>query len=238
MSYQTLNVKVDAREVTDLLREANSKMMSVRDSLYQSRRLNFVLALAVLILSVLLAITVTKLYGASNAPSNTSPQVSAGAVSFTVTPPAVSAVAAPAPPSTSQLIEAYIISVNPRCKDAALAAEYLARAASESGLDWRLLAAVARYESTFDVHARGSAGERGLLQIHPVHRPRFAKAGLDWNSAADQVRFAACVMLAPNVERYGLKAALRPWAVRSRALREYARLLKLYANTEPPMDRL
>jgi hypothetical protein len=145
--------------------------------------------------------------------------------------------AASTAPDLAALVEAYILSVNPHCKDAALAADYIARAANESGIDWRLLAAVARYESTFDIHARGGAHERGLLQVHPVHKARFAKAGLDWDSECDQVRFAACVMLAPNMAK-GLRAALRPWAVRARALREYARLQKLYKADEAHMEVL
>lgn len=178
---------------------------------------------------------------AADTTSTPSTTVKAGAAEFSGPSPTEDAVAAPAPqPSSVQLIHAYILSVSPHCKDASLAAKYLADAARESGVDWRLLAAMARYESTFNIHALGSAGERGLLQVHPCHRARFAKAGLDWNSARDQVRFAACVMLAPNMDK-GLRAALRPWAVRPRALKEYARLQKRYANDEldePPMDRL
>lgn len=127
-------------------------------------------------------------------------------------------------------VEAYVASVNQRV-DAEEVALMLCVAAAEAGLDPWLLAAIAKHEATFDPHARGEAGERGLLQILPVHKANFPAAGCDWDDPLDQLRFGAA-MIAGSLERgASLKAALQPWSVRADALAEYARLQKLHGDS-------
>ena len=122
--------------------------------------------------------------------------------------------------------ESYILSVNPCCKDSALAARYLVDASNEAqlGWGWQLLASIAHPESHFDIHDRGKAGERGLLQIHPCHRKDFKPAGLDWDSPYDQVLFGATMLAISERKGYTLHRALEPWSVRELAIKEYRRL--------------
>ena len=122
--------------------------------------------------------------------------------------------------------ESYILSVNPCCKDSALAARYLVDASHEAqlGWGWQLLASIAHPESHFDIHDRGKAGERGLLQIHPCHRKDFKPAGLDWDSPYDQVLFGATMLAISERKGYNLHRALEPWSVRELAIKEYRRL--------------
>ena len=122
--------------------------------------------------------------------------------------------------------ESYILSVNPCAKDSALAARYLVDASHEAqlGWGWQLLASIAHPESHFDIHDRGKAGERGLLQIHPCHRKDFKPAGLDWDSPYDQVLFGATMLAISERKGYNLHRALEPWSVRELAIKEYRRL--------------
>jgi len=122
--------------------------------------------------------------------------------------------------------ESYILSVNPCCKDSALAARYLVDASNEAqlGWGWQLLASIAHPESHFDIHDRGKAGERGLLQIHPCHRKDFKPAGLDWDSPYDQVLFGATMLAISERKGYTLHRALEPWSVRELAIKEYRRI--------------
>lgn len=53
--------------------------------------------------------------------------------------------------------------------------------------------AVAQCESRFNPAAVGHAGEKGILQIHPIHRARMAEAGLDFESEADRLRYAVAL---------------------------------------------
>lgn len=56
-------------------------------------------------------------------------------------------------------------------------------AASAPGVIW--------CESKFNPAAVGAAGERGALQIHPIHERGMAKQGLDWrNSEVDRTIYA------------------------------------------------
>jgi hypothetical protein len=97
-------------------------------------------------------------------------------------------------------------------------------------LDPWLLIALAQYESTFYPGAIGDAGERGLLQIHPVHADSFPDYGLDWDIERDRVVYGACRIregLDSGLPMYraGDKAcAMRPWSARHRAWRLYQRL--------------
>ena len=50
--------------------------------------------------------------------------------------------------------------------------------------------AVATCESRWDPEAVGAAGERGLLQVHPVHRQAMASAGLDYDQESDRIKWA------------------------------------------------
>lgn len=46
-------------------------------------------------------------------------------------------------------------------------------------------------ESKFNPAAVGAAGERGALQIHPIHEAGMRRQGLDWrNSEVDRTRYA------------------------------------------------
>jgi hypothetical protein len=122
--------------------------------------------------------------------------------------------------------EAYILSVNPSTKDAALAARYLVDASYEAqlGWGWKLLASIAHPESHYDIHSRGNAGERGLLQIHPIHRKNFKPAGLDWDNEYDQVLFGATMLAISERKGYSLHRTLQPWSVRELAIKEYRRI--------------
>ena len=52
------------------------------------------------------------------------------------------------------------------------------------------IVAVVQCESRWDPRAVGMLGERGLLQIHPIHRAPMAKAGLDFGQEGDRLRWA------------------------------------------------
>jgi len=127
-----------------------------------------------------------------------------------------------------QQAQAYILSVNPCAKDSALAAKYLVDASHEAqlGWGWRLLAAISRYETgeKFNVKARGKAGERGLLQVHPIHRQAVKDAGLDYNDPFDCVLYGAVMLAISERKGYNLHRALEPWSVRELAIKEYRRI--------------
>jgi hypothetical protein len=114
----------------------------------------------------------------------------------------------------------YIASVNPKV-DAYAVADEFQRAGEMYQLDPWLLASIARYESTFNTKARGRAGERGLLQVHPIHNC----SGLGYTCCG------ARILRRRLDEGQDLYTALRPWAVRKRALREYERLNQLRIQT-------
>lgn len=75
-----------------------------------------------------------------------------------------------------------------------------------------LLACIARPESHFDDAAVGSAGERGLLQVHPCHQRGMQRLGWDFTDGADRVAYA-CVLWDSS--------GLRPWSTRRAAQRDY-----------------
>lgn len=50
--------------------------------------------------------------------------------------------------------------------------------------------AVIQCESRWDTNAVGSAGELGLLQIHPIHETGMRRQGLDWHTEVDRVKYA------------------------------------------------
>ena len=84
--------------------------------------------------------------------------------------------------------------------------------------NYKLLLAIARYESTFDPDAIGAAGERGLLQLHPCHCDNVRLAGLDPTKHEDCTLYAA-IMLATSIAKgKTLEQALEPWTVGKRAL--------------------
>lgn len=111
-------------------------------------------------------------------------------------------------------LEQYIAKVNKRVDSAAVAAALIAAGEAHSVDPW-LLAAIARYESSMRMDARGAAGERGLVQVHPIHRKRMARLGLDFGSERDRLDFAC---------RLYLERGLKPWSVRRKALKEYKRI--------------
>lgn len=45
-------------------------------------------------------------------------------------------------------------------------------------------------ESKWNTKAVGSLGERGLFQIHPIHKSRMATLGLDYDNESDRIKFA------------------------------------------------
>ena len=50
--------------------------------------------------------------------------------------------------------------------------------------------AVIQCESRWDTTVVGAAGERGVLQIHPIHRGAMAAVGLDYESEHDRIIWA------------------------------------------------
>lgn len=117
-----------------------------------------------------------------------------------------------APPALLQYLE------DQKCADIARTASLLmagveiARNAGYNTPDPLLLACLAKPESKFDDGAVGSAGERGLLQVHPCHKRSMAKIGLDFNTGTDRVAYA-CVLWDAS--------GLRPWTTRRAAQRDY-----------------
>lgn len=101
-------------------------------------------------------------------------------------------------------------------EQAAALARATERARAEFGVtvDPRRLATLARYESHFRPETRGAAGERGILQIHPVHRKGMAKWGLDFDCADDRLVYGA-LLYAWHGDR--------PWSVRHKARKDYER---------------
>jgi len=132
----------------------------------------------------------------------------------------------------------YIASVNPNVDAEAVATELVQASLranlGEPGNFW-LLVALARYESTFDPNAVGDAGERGLLQLHPVHwdeeyrrrlglipvTPPLVSAGLTPDNFADCTLYAAIMLSTSIAKGKSLAQALRPWTPRKRVLRLY-----------------
>ena len=49
---------------------------------------------------------------------------------------------------------------------------------------------IAECESRMDPYAIGKAGERGLLQVHPIHREAMRQIGLSFDSEADRIEWA------------------------------------------------
>lgn len=117
-------------------------------------------------------------------------------------------------------IAAYIGSINSNV-DSVLVAKFICDAARAQGLDPWLLVAVAQFESTYWIEARGGAGERGLLQVHPCHFPRFKAYGCDPENSYDVVRFGAAMMRESLDKGYDLNRTLEPWAVRYKAMKLY-----------------
>lgn len=65
-----------------------------------------------------------------------------------------------------------------------------------------------RCESTMNPRAVGSAGERGLTQIHPIHRQRIERLGFTWDDMFDPV---ANLTVAFDIYR---EQGARPWSCR------------------------
>ena len=51
---------------------------------------------------------------------------------------------------------------------------------------WPVFECESRHETT----AEGKQGERGVAQIHPIHRPELGSLGLDFNQEIDRLQFA------------------------------------------------
>lgn len=84
-----------------------------------------------------------------------------------------------------------------------------------------LLASIAKYESGGRIGAKGRAGELGLIQIHKCHRKRMAGMGLDFNQEIDRLRFGCYLITTALDEGKSLNTALRPWTVKTKAMRTY-----------------
>jgi len=119
------------------------------------------------------------------------------------------------------LAEQFIHSINAEV-DARAVAKELVFASYNANLsepaNYKLLLAIARYESTFDPDAVGDAGERGLLQLHPIHFNAVRAAGLDPDNFADCTLYAAIMLSTSIAKGKSLEQALEPWAVGERAL--------------------
>lgn len=100
--------------------------------------------------------------------------------------------------------------------EAAISLVMACRGAQEYGyqVDPRRLATLAKYESGFRPDARGRAGERGLLQVHPCHRTSMKRMGLDFDNPADVLVYGA-LLYAWNGDK--------PWSVRAKARKDYER---------------
>jgi hypothetical protein len=98
-----------------------------------------------------------------------------------------------------------------------------------------LLLALAHPESGFDKTDTGSAGEKGLIQIHTCHKRSMKKAGLDYSVEADRIRWG-CMMIRSRLDNgKSLHQAIKPWGVSDRgngsgpaAWKEYNKLVKEY----------
>lgn len=122
----------------------------------------------------------------------------------------------------------YIARVNPHV-DADAVARMIVQASAEAGLEppggYRLLLAVAKYESSFRPKAvNPTSGCRGLLQVHPVHFKPMRAAGLDPDDPYDCLLYGALMISWSLKKGRSLRAALQPWAVRRRALAELQRI--------------
>ncbi len=101
-------------------------------------------------------------------------------------------------------------------------------AASETGIDPWLIAAVARQESTFSAHARSPAGARGVLQLLPSTARLHARAlGLgsrpNLEDPAINIRLGARE-LAWLIRRYGaIEPALAAYNAGDRRVRRWWR---------------
>ncbi len=75
--------------------------------------------------------------------------------------------------------------------------------ANEYGLDWTLLMAIIQKESRFDVNARSSTGDYGLMQINAINHARLSvEVGVnDFMNPRENVR-AGAYMLAQLISRY------------------------------------
>jgi hypothetical protein len=112
------------------------------------------------------------------------------------------------------------------------AADMFVRASQEAGLDYpanhEVLLALALHESTFWRCMRpripankpdwiGKSGERGYLQIHPVHFKPMRAAGLDPTDEYDLVLYGALIIRWEMDKGSTLYHAMRPWTTRAKA---------------------
>jgi len=121
----------------------------------------------------------------------------------------------------------YINSVNPEV-NAREVARLLITASWEAGLDpgfW-LLVAISEFETHFRLRRIGKGGERGLLQIHPIHKTSMRRAGLDFYAERDRLLFGAQLITGRLSKGESLPSALRPWTVHLDALRRFYGLQK------------
>ena len=130
-------------------------------------------------------------------------------------------------------IEEYISSSSHTTKDACAedVAELIVTVAEEQKLDPWVLVFIAERESGFNIWIVGGAGERGLLQVHPIHVYRFNDYGLDWSDYADCFRFGVCMLREGATKGKTLYSSMRPWSVRDKA-GVYNRYVKHNGGTE------
>lgn len=120
-------------------------------------------------------------------------------------------------------IQLYIHSCNAKADSEQLAEDFISICYDEYNQNPWMWVFVAKFESTFNVNARGAAGERGLVQIHPTHKKKIAAAGLDYSDYRDQLRFG-CIMFQNNYNG-SPKKALSPWTVRSKAMNQFKKIV-------------
>jgi len=137
------------------------------------------------------------------------------------------------PPTEQENIEDYISVSKHLVKgtDVAEVAELIVTCAEEGKLDPWVLVFIAEREAGFDIWNVSGAGERGLLQVHPIHVYRFNDYGLDWSDYADCFRFGVCMLREGATKGKTLYSSMRPWSVRDKA-GVYNRYVKHNGGTE------
>lgn len=90
--------------------------------------------------------------------------------------------------SSDQIAQSVLGEINEACFSESLTGVFCVPG---STLSWGAeVMAVAQCESGFRSEAVGALGERGALQIHPIHRAGMAKRGLDFESERDRFSYA------------------------------------------------
>ena len=125
----------------------------------------------------------------------------------------------------------YILRYNPHAEERVVA-EMLVKASFSAQLtqpaDYRVLLALARFESTYRLGAiNPTSGARGLIQLMPLHDDNIRAAGLDPDDEYDRLLYGALMIRWAMDKGDSLHHALRAWrfqGVRGRALSAFRRM--------------